>query len=110
MKSKHTPGPWCISDLVEIKSTHGNIIAVLRHGDRRTKTEEHNALRIVSCVNACEGIYDPSGLRNQRNELLRILEKICSANACEIDCDSDCGIWPEVAAVIAKAKGEIHNG
>jgi len=70
-KQKHTPGPW----EVDADNIHAGNVATL-HGDngtfaeiwsRQWLTEQHcdqhaNASRIVACVNACEGIADPSAV------------------------------------------------
>lgn len=39
----------------------------------------HHAQLAILCVNACEGIPDPTSLRRQRDELLRALERIAHA-------------------------------
>ncbi len=38
--------------------------------------------RIVSCLNACEGIEDPADLRKQRDELVEALNECDKAFAC----------------------------
>jgi len=58
MSTTHTPGPWRIrTDLPQpvIASESGQYVVAI--------PSEVNAKRIVDCVNAMEGIPDPSKLR-----------------------------------------------
>lgn len=108
---KHTPEPW-FSEPTEgsdksgdilIGGAAGELIAVCKSllGDRPV---EDNAERIVACVNACEGIADPSCVP----ELLAAL-KACDERMTELQKMTDYPLaWPRVLAraAIAKAEGK----
>ena len=97
--SKHTPEPWALSSesqriIVEAPAFEGAsslrlIGSTCGHPDSWAyPTEEAgyaNALRIVSCVNACAGMEDPdkeiAELRRQRDELLTELDKLANGYA-----------------------------
>lgn len=89
--SQHTPGPWEV--LVQPPNMYDTLPTyVVRAGVRRDiavmedyffsedlpveAEAEANARRIVACVNACEGIADPSVVR----ELLAALEGFLHAD------------------------------
>lgn len=85
-KAKHTPGHWKVSS---IDAT--NVIAQTDDGDRRFVAEckstldrvgpeeaRENAARIVACVNACEGIEDPSGIANALTNLHGLVERLAT--------------------------------
>lgn len=59
-----TPGPWHVERASEEISVHdaagSRVCTMPTHG------AEHDAARIVACVNACEG-YDPAALREVVN-------------------------------------------
>ena len=66
---KHIPGPWELSPSGQFirKDTKGDghlvICEVNRNWHMRKETQIANALRIVECVNAMEGIENPKELR-----------------------------------------------
>lgn len=62
---KHTPGPWKVVLSDEIYDKSGTIIADCSYRDDIFTKDgcQANAERIVSCVNAMEGIQDPQTLR-----------------------------------------------
>lgn len=81
MESKHTPGPWFV-DTSRPKAPYG-ICQDNEHGwgiaEVKTfaleGTDEGNAKRIVSCVNACEGIADPSAVKDMYEALLLVVRR-----------------------------------
>lgn len=98
MKPKHTPTPWKVSS-----AGHQCNPIISGKDDVRViaQTEAANAKRIVACVNACEGVADPSVVP----EMLALLENIQRA----ID-DGRVELlphWQEIAPLIAKAKGAL---
>lgn len=107
--SKHTPGPWILEkpelDCVAISASSGDWLdlasVVIRVNDKHDPEGQANAARIVACVNACEGLADPSVVP----DLLAALEGIELKSAGSI-CDSGRPDINEIArAAIAKAKG-----
>ena len=92
--SKHTPEPW-VRDRdsgikCDIRGSNGRKIALcwgLSSSKSAMLNAKHykeecdaNALRIVSCVNACAGMEDPekeiAELRKQRDELMDSINEI----------------------------------
>jgi hypothetical protein len=66
-KPTHTPGPWHVANVPDITGPNAGSyeifnkpygLGVVAHAD-----SEADAKRIVACVNAMEGIDDPSNLR-----------------------------------------------
>jgi hypothetical protein len=116
---KHTPTPWVVSD-----NDHGFIASlstatfVCRFFDRNEYDYPNhiaNAQRIVDCVNACEGIENPSELQNSHREylltrsLLRDMQKERDAYVSQdkeirtlIDADENESTYDEVARLKAK--------
>lgn len=76
---KHVPGPWELSPSGQFvrKDTKGDghlvICEVNRNWHTSKETQIANALRIVECVNAMEGIDDPKKFRENR-EAVKHLE------------------------------------
>lgn len=70
MTTKHTPGPWkhastYVRGNANILSCEGAIVAqAVYGGDVSMNETAANAARIVACVNACEGIADPSAVKD----------------------------------------------
>lgn len=86
MKTKHTPGPWRIEGPFNNPrlKTKGVICAdelrICEFAYPFMLNDEHdeiaaNARRIVECVNACEGISDPSAIKRIIPILLRITDE-----------------------------------
>lgn len=86
--SKHRPGPWA--------ARHDDSMRRRRVGPKdspmfdvaycsgATSLEgESNAERIVACVNACEGIEDPSQLQ----EILEHASNLCTQIQNQVDCE-----------------------
>lgn len=117
-ETKHTPGKWKLrkgfsTDTIEVFIENPNIqkpfrpcsIAVVEADSAVGKA---NAARIVACVNGCDGIADPSAVR----ELLEALEA-CRDAIQRLAKESPNGVpmWASEAhdvarAAIAKARGE----
>ena len=95
---KHTPEPWKAVGQ-DIRDGNEDNIVTVPYGDDPEQAEA-NARRIVSCVNACEGI-NPDAVP----ELLEALHNLL-INATPYA--SDDGIWPvilkQAKVAIAKAK------
>ncbi len=87
--ASHTPTPWIaegrlIYALTPSKETTGSVNRFMAgmsfcNGDDGATLEEleANAARAVVCVNACEGLDDPSKQLNEAREILRGLENHC---------------------------------
>ena len=83
--SKHTPEPWSIGTS---RITSLNICAIDLYGNKAIvaspnfnfSNHHENALRIVTCVNACAGMADPAAeiaeLKRQRDELIDEFDQI----------------------------------
>ena len=100
-KFKHTPEPWRnkLGFREHVRFIYGGSKTIAELGAGPKGPREANACRIVECVNGCEGIADPSAVK----DLLAACEGVakCFSN--------DSEVWTEVRAVfaaIAKAKGE----
>ena len=107
--SKHTPEPWfhhlpsgsqhTAGGYINASADRGDdyICAVYGSG-RPCDIVKANALRIVSCVNACAGIEDPEAeiaeLKRQRDELLGLIKAV-TAHAVMVRVDgTDCAAIP----------------
>lgn len=74
---KHTPGPWSYTEADGFRGPSGQLLACIIDSRSTTTVEqEANAERIVACVNACEGIADPSCVP----EMLRVAGRILAAH------------------------------
>lgn len=62
MSTTHTPGPWKIYNK-SIMSESGRVIFKTTNNNREPNLTFSDALRIVDCVNAMEGIDNPKNLR-----------------------------------------------
>ena len=67
MAGKHTAGPWSVSSTPisadqPFVSIYGGDGAGISYMTLRPSEVEANAARIVACVNACEGIPNPSAI------------------------------------------------
>lgn len=93
--ANHTPGPWRISgEVCHEPSTMSSAVCIDTENPLYTgylscvmdiRSNEHhdieaNARRVVACVNACEGIDDPTDMRKQRDELLNALKDMNEAS------------------------------
>lgn len=109
MKTKHTPGPWYVQSVYRDGKLidcwidndpreHGDFKIVTK--DIRGQTDDElraNALRIVDCVNACEGIADVS--------VIPLLIKALD----HFDLAQKNGVIPDflnISSILARAKGE----
>ncbi len=95
----HTSTPWHLSKHPDedpaISGADGYVVASfpMSTGDRELE-ELENALRVVACVNACEGIADPSVIK----DVLHLL------NVAEIYAPAD--VKERIRRVLAKAEGK----
>lgn len=110
--TQHTKGPWQYGE-----DGYGNGYDVVANGRHIVScAEEANALRIVACVNACEGLDDEifergftvrgqamasARVKAQRDELLDALQQIMAGiSGCEKEAK-----YEAARAAIAKATG-----
>lgn len=75
-KPKPTPGPWAVKNLnskntIFIVSENSYVAQTPDFGTEKSPQELADAERIVSCVNAMDGIEDPALLRACFDEILR---------------------------------------
>ena len=118
--SGHTPGPWAVSAYLssrpdQIRKNYVSAADGINGNWRLFVTEgpdaEANAARIVACVNACEGLADPSVV----SELVTALECVTDDLEAEIEdrrgsvlqrtLDRDLEAVHQARAAIAKARG-----
>ena len=114
--SKHTPEPWSIGTS---RITSLNICAIDSHGNKAIvaspnfnfSNHHENAVRIVTCVNACAGMADPAAeiaeLKRQRDELLGLVKAV-SYHSIPATVDGiKCAAfpWAEYESMVIKAKG-----
>jgi hypothetical protein len=109
-KPKHTPGPWKVRvgskhDLrIEGKAGHICSVELLEEGFGQ---RDADAERIVACVNACEGIADPSVVP----ELLGWLKAVERQLSYEVKAgfinegSGAGGMLPKMREIIARAEG-----
>lgn len=98
---KHTPGPWAVSNLIGVPdlgivNVYGSAIARITRLDLANR--QANAARIVACVNACEGLNDPSVVP----ELVKALEMVLATHIAHHNNPAHAF----ARAAIAKAKGD----
>lgn len=104
--SKHTPGPWILEkpelDCVAISASSGDWLdlasVAIRVNDKHDPEGQANAARIVACVNACEGLADPSVVP----ELLAALEELLELHIAHHNNPAHVS----ARAAIAKARGQ----
>lgn len=115
MSTKHTPGPWKFHSkpingnytIETDRELRGDCWWVCDTGESAYILDEErkaNAARIVACVNACEGIADPSAVK----DLLEALEMVAELLALDEKEGVDCYALRarhDIAAAIAKATG-----
>ena len=92
--SDHTPGPWAVNftKFSEVRAENGAVIARCLKLTSLTNLEA-NALRIVACVNACEGVSTKHLENNlpirelvtRYNEVLREIEALKAERAGLVD-------------------------
>lgn len=74
---KHTPELWHVYDSNKIHDAKDERIATIVHEDAEAAyidgRDEINAVRIVECVNACQGIRDPVKQMLEARALARVL-------------------------------------
>ena len=124
--SKHTPEPWVIypeecgvpyirirGSILGVRFKIANVITPTYEGahERETAETRANAVRIVSCVNACAGMEDPMAeiaeLKRQRDELLGLIKAV-TAHAVMVRVDgTDCAAIPyfEYKVISDKVRG-----
>ena len=122
--SKHTKGPWVSKkDMIYGNDGMESIACVLDgawpHGLR--PDAKANAQRIVSCVNALEGLSDDAldggwnfksmskyykDIEGQRDELLEALEEVIKDWKQRPECILTATTYTKAITAIAKAKGE----
>lgn len=74
MNTKHTPTPWKRgtskygSPFLIGREDTGFVVAECRN-QHHSEEAEANAARIVACVNGCEGIADPSAVKDMMEAL-----------------------------------------
>lgn len=137
MSEQHTPTPWVHNvegyPKADVKGSNGrNIAHTWNVGasqpksaealKKRTEEDRANALRIVACVNACEGISTESlersdviasmqgerrRLETQRDDLLAVLERIAGLTLSQFMGPHDMALECVnlASAAIAKAGG-----
>lgn len=121
--NNHTPEPWQLDDNQGMCTNFysddatGSIIGSCQEykfAHRSIDERKANALRIVTCVNACAGMEDPATeideLKRQRDELLAALRSAVETIEWMHGCSSPASDEVEDAiregnATIAKAKG-----
>ena len=114
--SNHTPEPWYWHEndsYCEINSERdgqiGDSCASSCLGD--IDLGRANARRIVACVNACEGMEDPSAeiaeLKRQRDELLGLVKAVVYHSVPVTVNGTRCAAfpWVEYEAMVNKTKG-----
>jgi len=117
-KPTHTPGPWFLEkpegdyDAISGVDWYDLASVVIRVDGEDSPEGQANAARIVACVNACEGLADPSVVP----ELVTALECVTDDLEAEIEdrrgsvlqrtLDRDLEVVHQARAAIAKAKGE----
>ena len=107
----HTKEPWHVRHGTFIASGTICLGACLTG---RGLDGEANARRIVACVNACSGVDSDlleaypapfSKLREQRDELLAVVEELAESAAYWCEYDVPLGIVDRINAAIANVKG-----
>jgi hypothetical protein len=99
MSTKHTPGPWD-SENKNVWSENG------LNADQSNLATTHgpfakaNAERIVACVNACDGIADPSAVKDLLEALRTLVQMTGNVGQIERFLDTT------ARAAIAKATGQ----
>lgn len=125
---KHTPEPWRVAAKALVRLDSAYLIEAVEHHDFKygatlAATSQHDARRIVACVNACAGLSTEqleasplggvlngvAGLIAQRDQLLEALEMVIADKApgyhdCIDDGEQECA-WCVARSAIAKAKG-----
>jgi hypothetical protein len=114
--AKHTAGPWVAEKLDEdsasnerpwIHGANGGAVVALSCGYKQEEALV-NAARIVACVNACEGIADPSVVPELVAALREVNAELSEYASITINGDADTrlkGIVERAEAILAKATG-----
>jgi hypothetical protein len=107
---KHTPGTW----EVQLSDVSAPYITAQRSGyevgydvimsiNPQLRNHEANCKRIVECVNACEGIEDPSVVP----EMLRVMKGTVQAIGMLVDADTQLYVIAlSLSGAIARAEGK----
>jgi hypothetical protein len=107
--SKHTPGPW-VAHVSKADEFTSNDVMLIRSQEPlygvagieiERDVDEANAARIVACVNACEGIEDPSVVPEMLAALKSAHYWICS----DISLGEMQSTRDMLSAIIARAEG-----
>ena len=88
----HSWGPW------QWDADGGYLFRYRNDGE---DSDTMSIVHVLACVNACAGI-NPEAVP----ALLEACKAAYNADACDVDCGRDDGVWPQVAAAIAKARGD----
>lgn len=114
MSSKHTPTPWSV--VIDTDSDgHPTGFARVFPQDAHWSDEYFNvedAERIVACVNACEGLADPSvvpellaALKDVVNQNKAFVQMLAPNHRSELSSDPLSLACNRAEAIIAKAEG-----
>lgn len=103
--SKHTPEPWEFESepqyCSEIIGSDGNSICVFVDDPSGVDVD-----RILSCVNACEGMNNPAEdiatLKRQRDDVCDALERLLKASTMSISHGEYVAVFDEANAVLTK--------
>ena len=105
METKHTPGPWSVGYFCDIRANDGyhSLATVSSHYGLPGGA---NARRIVECVNACEGLADPSVVPELLALMQDVLPILESMDHQREEGDEPMPLIDQVRAAIAKATGK----
>ena len=101
MKTKHTEGPWRFCETWGLILAKDKIEIAACHAGRGWDAKA-NAARIIECVNACEGIADPSIIPE-------LVDALYTALACVEECDTVNKPTKKMAPHYRKLLSRIEN-
>lgn len=78
----------------------------VRRDELLTDTDQANLHRIIACVNACEGIQDPTSALSDAIEALKASEA-CLRNLLEIYGEGEEDEWYETTEAVSKCKAAL---
>lgn len=113
-KPKPTPGPWAVKNLkskntIFIVSENSYVAQTPDFGTEKSPQELADAERIVSCVNAMEGIESPAELRACFDQMIHGLQAILSNWPPERDGMDDEGPLPMGVKLCRKILKEAES-